>query len=100
MSAPRTPRADDDLFHIWRYIARDNVDAADALLDDLEDAFEILCENPMVGRDRASEMNTPGLRTFPHRTYLIVYRFSPDHDFLILRIYHSAQNFRDMEFSD
>lgn len=39
-------RARTDLKRHWRYIARDNVDAADRLLRAAEEAFAFIAENP------------------------------------------------------
>lgn len=38
----RTAQADEDLIDIWVYIAQDNPDAADHLLDEFEKKFALL----------------------------------------------------------
>ena len=45
----RTPRARIDLADIWVYIARDNVDAADALSSEFESRFTSLAQFPLSG---------------------------------------------------
>jgi toxin ParE1/3/4 len=68
----RTRRSEDDLLDIWAYIAQDNPDAADRLLDDIERTAALLADNPKLGPARpdiASEF-----RYFPIGNYLILYR--------------------------
>jgi plasmid stabilization system protein ParE len=47
-----TPRARQDLSDIWDYIAGDNVQAADRVLDALESALLKLAKNPGIGHWR------------------------------------------------
>ena len=46
-------RAQLDLKSHWRYIARDNVMAADGLLDAAEETFKLISENPDIGSQRS-----------------------------------------------
>jgi toxin ParE1/3/4 len=48
----RTTKAEEDLLEIWSYIADDNPDAADKLLDDIDAACGSLAANPASGRAR------------------------------------------------
>jgi plasmid stabilization system protein ParE len=43
------PDAFADLNEIWEYIAQDSVGAADRLLDDIENALNMLVSNPHAG---------------------------------------------------
>jgi len=43
------PEAYSDLLEIWEYIAADNLDAADRVLDELPDAMESLVRFPYQG---------------------------------------------------
>jgi toxin ParE1/3/4 len=45
----RTPDAIADLDGIWDYIARDNPAAADRVLDQLNERFVLLADNPEIG---------------------------------------------------
>jgi toxin ParE1/3/4 len=45
-----TKAASEDLLEIWNYIATDNLTAADKLIDDIYEAFDLLAENPEIGR--------------------------------------------------
>lgn len=47
-----TPSAKRDLGDIWDFIAQDNVDAADRVLDALEAAMSKLAKNPGLGQWR------------------------------------------------
>jgi plasmid stabilization system protein ParE len=44
-----TPEARADLRAIWEYIADDNIDAADRVLDQIEQAFNTLADMPGGG---------------------------------------------------
>ena len=87
----RTPQADDDLWEILVYIARDNEDAAFRLIDAIDERFEMLARFPMGGQARPELL--PNLRSFPVGRYLIFYR--PIEDGIeVLRVLHGARNLR------
>jgi toxin ParE1/3/4 len=71
----RTDQAERDLLAIWEYIARENISAADALLDDLDQASEALAVFPSMGPNRPDL--APEIRYFPRGNYLIIYRPKP-----------------------
>jgi plasmid stabilization system protein ParE len=54
------------------YIAEDNVDAADRVLDRFLEVFELLGENPDMGHFR-DDLTTHPVRFFPVYSYLVVY---------------------------
>lgn len=68
----RSPLAEADLLEIWLYIARDNEDAADAVLDRIEAVCLKLAKSNRLGRARP-ELG-PGVRSFPVGQYVIFYR--------------------------
>ena len=47
-----TPRAERDVSDIWDYIADDNIEAADRVLEALERALLKLAKNPGIGHCR------------------------------------------------
>ena len=47
-----TPRAELDLVEIWEYVAQDDMDAADRVLDELEEAMYKLAQMPGMGHVR------------------------------------------------
>jgi toxin ParE1/3/4 len=86
--AKRTAQAEQDLIEIWLYIAQDNPDAADRMLDELESKFQLLSEQPYLGPARpdiAQEM-----RFFPVGSYLILYR-EVTGGVEIVRVVHGAR---------
>jgi toxin ParE1/3/4 len=55
-----TDAAKQDQLEIWLYIAADNPDAADRLLDDMDETLRLLSSAPGLGRDR-DDIERPGL---------------------------------------
>ena len=87
----RTPEADDDLWEILVYIARDNEDAAFRLIDTIDEKLYMLAQFPGGGQARPELL--PNLRSFPVGNYLIFYR--PIEDGIeVLRVVHGARNLR------
>ncbi len=48
----RRPRAADDLIELWDYVADDSVTRTDAFIDDVDAKFQLLAEQPPLGRNR------------------------------------------------
>ena len=67
----KSPQAEIDVTSIWQFIAEDNLKAADALIDRIDAAFDMLAEAPLAGRAR--EDLRSNLRSFPVRGYIIFY---------------------------
>ena len=65
-----------DLDAIWDYIAADNPDAADALVNRIGNTLRMLADNPRIGRER-SEL-AASLRSFPVGNYIVFYLPLPD----------------------
>jgi toxin ParE1/3/4 len=72
----RTVQAEEDLIDIWLYIAPDNPGAADRLLDEIEEKFSLLADQPQLGPARPDIAEE--CRYFPVGNYLILYRIIPD----------------------
>jgi len=68
----RTAQAEEDLIDIWLYIAQDNPGAADRLLDEIEEKFFLLADQPQLGPARPDIAEE--CRYFPVGNYLILYR--------------------------
>ncbi len=68
-----SPAGRQDLDDIWTGIAKDNLDAAERLLDRFEAAFERLAEFPGMGRGRPDLIDLP-VRFWTLGNYLIIYR--------------------------
>ena len=90
----RTQNSYADLEAIWDYIARDDRNAADRLIRQIDEMFERLVETPEMGL-RRDELR-PGLLCKPvKRKYLIFYETAGD-DIRILRILHGARRIEDL----
>ncbi len=88
-----TPLAEDDLFDIWSYIARDNLHAANQVEAAIYEACAFLAEAPFRGHLRSDLTRLP-LRFWtvqPYRNYLIVYDPST-RPLQIIRILHGARD--------
>ena len=67
----KRPQAEADLDDIWWHIAQDNPDAADRLLDSIDERCTTLAQFPYIGISRDELM--PALRSLPVGNYLIFY---------------------------
>jgi toxin ParE1/3/4 len=85
----RTAQAEEDLIEIWIYIAQDNPGAADRVLDEIEERFHALADNPLMGRLRPDI--APELRYFAVGKYLILYCAVPN-GVQIVRVIHGARD--------
>lgn len=66
-------RASDDLLDIYLFgIRQFGIRQADLYLDSLENCFQLLAENPRMGR--RAERVAPGLRRHEHKSHVIFYR--------------------------
>lgn len=85
----RTVRAERDLTAIFKYIAKDNPAAADAMLRRIDRSCRVLAENPKAGPSR--DEVRPGLRSFPVGSYVVWYRPIED-GVMVLHVLHSARD--------
>lgn len=89
----RTAQAEEDLIEIWTYVAADNMDAADRLLDRFDDVCGQLAENPRMAPLR--EDLTKELRAFVVGRYLLLYR-ERSFGVEIVRVVHGARHLPDL----
>jgi toxin ParE1/3/4 len=90
----KSPRAEIDITSIWEFIADDNMKAADALIDRIDQVFDMLARNPLAGRAR--DDLALKLRSFPVESYLIFY--VPVSDGIeVVRVMHGR---RDIDADD
>jgi len=85
----RTRRARLDLIDIWRYVADDDPEAADRLLDTLDARCALLAEHPHLGPAR--DDIRPGLRYLVEGEYLILYRIV-DEGVEVVRVVHGRRD--------
>ncbi len=91
-----SPAARDDVHAIWDYIADDNLDAADRVIDQLHDAMQNLSRMPHMGHEH-QDLADETLRVWPVYTYLIIYR--PDTKPLqIVRVLSGFRDLTDIHF--
>jgi toxin ParE1/3/4 len=86
------PEAEADLDGIWLYIAQGsgNPEIADRFVDSVTDQFHRLGMNPRIGRRRDDDLR-PGIRSFPVRNYMVLYRIEGE-DVRILRVVRGSRN--------
>ena len=84
------PEAYQDLNEIWEYIAADNIEAADRIVEEVFAAIGSLVAFPNQGFKRADLTSRP-LRFHPVRNYVIVY--APDEQpLLVIAVLHGRRN--------
>ncbi len=90
-----TGPAEEDLFGIWGEIAKDNIQAADGVLDHIYGQFETLAHSPKIGRIRGEF--SASLHVFPcfkgawRKSYMIFYRIQTQ-KIEIIRVIESHQD--------
>ena len=67
-----SPEARIDLLEIWDYIAKDNLDAADRVEQEILEATRMLAKNPDLGHFR-KDLTTKPVRFWRIHSYLIIY---------------------------
>jgi toxin ParE1/3/4 len=88
-----TAQAEEDLIEIWTYIAQDNPDAADRLLERISGKLPLLAEQPALGPSR--EDIAQELRYLPVGNYLILYRIIAD-GIEVVRIVQGMRSLKNM----
>ncbi|MBI1814057.1 MAG: type II toxin-antitoxin system RelE/ParE family toxin [Deltaproteobacteria bacterium] len=85
----KSPQAQLDILDAALFIAEGDPLASDRFVDALTTTFDRLATFPLIGRARPEL--APGLRSFPHRTYVIFYRPTP-RGVHIVRVLHGARD--------
>lgn len=80
-----------DLSDLWSWIAADDPAAADRFTESLQTKAIALGANPRMGRRR--EDLGPGVRSFPFRRYVILYRVTAEK----LQVPRIVSGYRDLE---
>jgi antitoxin ParD1/3/4 len=84
------PAAFEDLHEIWEFIARDSLNAADAVLEEIQAAMRMLVEFPHAGHLR-SDLTTRPLRFHPVREFLIAYA-PEEKPLVVIGVLHGRRN--------
>ncbi|MEC4804065.1 MAG: type II toxin-antitoxin system RelE/ParE family toxin [Jaaginema sp. PMC 1079.18] len=85
------PLAESDLVKIWQFIAEQNPEGADRILDQIDRQISRLAAMPSMGKQQEKILS--GLRSFPVKNYVIFYFLIRD-GVEIVRVLHGA---RDVE---
>ena len=85
-----TPEAERDLDAITDYIANDDVETAKRFVATLRAACARIAKSPGIGR--AHDNLLQGLRTFPKKDYVILYR-ETEYGIDVLGVIHAARDF-------
>ena len=81
--------AEQDLDEIWSYVAEDaSSETADRLIDAIVERFDLLAEQPRMGRLRLEF--GPGVRSFPVEGYVVYYRH--EDELLVARVLHGRRD--------
>ncbi len=82
--------ADNDLVDIFDYsTAQFGTDQAIKYLNELDQVFQLLCDNPKLGRPR-NEIRKE-LRSITHQSHVVFYRILKDH-IRIVRVLHASRD--------
>jgi len=87
-----TPVARLDLLEIWHFIARDSIDAADRVTEEIRAAFNGLAVMPGKGHQR-TDVRNPVMRFWSVYSYVIGYRVDDD-SLTVVRVIQGNRNFR------
>jgi toxin ParE1/3/4 len=83
------PNAENDLHQIWSFIAADNPRAADAMIERLTEAFDMLLTMPLAGRARREFGEN--FRSFVVDNYVVFYA-TVSQGIEIVRVMHGRQD--------
>ncbi len=89
----RTPTARADLLRIWRHIAQDNIEAADRLLDTIDEKCRLIATQPRMGQARPELASM--VRSVPVGNYLLFYQPIPQ-GIEAVRVLHGARNIQQL----
>lgn len=89
----RTFPARDDLLQIWLYVAEQNVEAADRLIERIDRTVRLLARHPMLGE--AVPQYRPDLRRFTVGNYVLYYE-PIESGVRLIRVLHGARKADDL----
>lgn len=89
-----TSRARQDVNEIWDYIAHENIEAADRVLEALNNAMTKLAKSPGIGHCR-EELTDKRHRFYLVYSYLIVYR-NVTKPLQVIRVLHAARDVQSL----
>jgi toxin ParE1/3/4 len=93
-----TQSAQTDLLEAWLYIAEENPQAADRLLDTIDREANTLALQPRMGRSRPELADC--LRSWPTSTPYVLFYFADSEGIIVLRVLHHARDVQRVEFDN
>src|SRR5450830_401800 len=91
-----TQSAQTDLLEAWLYIAEENLNAADRLLDAIEGDAKILATQPLMGRARPELAQD--IRSWPTSTPYILFYVTHADGITVTRVLHHARDVQQTLF--
>ena len=88
--------AQTDLLEAWLFIAEENINAADKVLDTLEQEARLLATQPLMGRIRSDLAD--GLRSWPTSTVYILFYLADTEGITVIRVLHHARDIQRILF--
>ena len=85
-----------DLLEAWLYVAEENQQAADRMLDAIDKEARTLLRQPLMGRARPELAD--GVRSGPTSTPYILFYLADDEGITVLRVLHHARDIRQVVF--
>lgn len=91
-----TRSAQTDLLEAWSFIAEASFEAADRVLDVIQQEAQTLALQPLMGRARP-ELR-PGIRSWPTSTSYNLYYVPTERGITIMRVLHQARDVVGRDF--
>jgi len=88
--------AQTDLLEAWLFIAEENLNAADKVLDTIEQEDRILATQPLMGRTRPDLAD--GLRSWPTSTSYMLFYLADTEGITVIRVLHHARDVQRILF--
>ena len=89
------PEARQDIKEIWSFIARDSIEGAGRVRQEIRDSCRRLAQHPYTGHERDDLTSREDVRFWPVHSYLIIYRPST-RPLEILRVIHGKRDVKSV----
>lgn len=84
-----------DLIEAWMFVAEENLNAADQMLETINEGINLLAQQPLMGRERP-ELRA-GLRSWPTSTPYILYYAPGSESLTLIRVLHYARDIQSID---
>jgi len=85
-----------DLLETWLFIAEENLNAADRVLDTIEQEAKVLATQPLMGRARPDLAQD--IRTWPTSTSYTLFYVAEPNGITVIRVLHHARDVQRVLF--